>query len=846
MAFVNPNEGKDLTPFRFWCQKVLPLVYDDSLSYYELLCKVVAKLNETLDAQNALGDSVTEEINNFENAATGMQEAFEQKITAQQNKFESDITGEWNQYQQELNLAWQNMQNWINHYFDNLDVQQEINEKLDAMAGDGTLTNLLNPRVEAYTNAWLNSHITNPSSPPLDNTLTLQNAAAQAKTTGERTSALGYYSAWVDSISSNEPINIPFEPGTLYGKTAAVDSEGNVAIVDNKNYNITPLKKLPATAIYIEGYNQRNGGIGFNQIIFYKNNVPLSVSKNNPTFIDSSKGYDAFAVEYPVLYTFVWNAILVTSNPGIPIANVYANNCSNRRYIKNFNSIYQWAINRMYTSFLGYHNTVQINNNFVTYPGKTISGGKLINKYNSVVVGYNVAPNTAYNYPNRWPDGDFAHGWQAFYEESAGNFAPLTITNSCIYVPENVNKIYIAMKPQDQNSVFLTPFKNLSSSGQNIGAGYLVQRIGEGLSENQDWKTDSFRKNLFCSSSFESNYEGYYDNQFFADTNYRSTQPINIEGIEKITTFNSSTGAFVPLNRITPLDVNYNQLPFDIQHVKNYNKSTNHWFLTSTLPEGTKYVSISWPVSRATVHNFYVASNTELDREIFNPNDSNMGYRVKQLLSNNPLTWENKTWYAYGTSLTAQSTNNMYPYYLQKLMGANLTNRGIGSGAIVAPNTNIKDRIFDDTDGKENADLITLEIGANDLRHLTPEQLGTPGETEGNTYCAVLYQCVAHLQNVTNAQVVVFGSTQEVNRTPNSKYPCGLTYYEFQTLTKNVCDFAGCWFINIMQIGLGYNRIRKPGYIRDNIHPLPLGGSNIANALYSQLKLIPLWQTTVN
>ena len=30
---------------RFWCQKVLPLVYDDSLSYYELLCKVVAYLN---------------------------------------------------------------------------------------------------------------------------------------------------------------------------------------------------------------------------------------------------------------------------------------------------------------------------------------------------------------------------------------------------------------------------------------------------------------------------------------------------------------------------------------------------------------------------------------------------------------------------------------------------------------------------------------------------------------------------------------------------------------------------------------------------------------------------------
>lgn len=28
------------SPFKFWCQKALPLVYDDSLSYYEVLCKL--------------------------------------------------------------------------------------------------------------------------------------------------------------------------------------------------------------------------------------------------------------------------------------------------------------------------------------------------------------------------------------------------------------------------------------------------------------------------------------------------------------------------------------------------------------------------------------------------------------------------------------------------------------------------------------------------------------------------------------------------------------------------------------------------------------------------------------
>lgn len=34
------------TELKAWCQKVIPLVYDDSLSYYEFLCKILKKLND--------------------------------------------------------------------------------------------------------------------------------------------------------------------------------------------------------------------------------------------------------------------------------------------------------------------------------------------------------------------------------------------------------------------------------------------------------------------------------------------------------------------------------------------------------------------------------------------------------------------------------------------------------------------------------------------------------------------------------------------------------------------------------------------------------------------------------
>lgn len=43
---------------KFWCQKVLPLVYDDSLSYYEVLNKVVVYLNNTIEDVSVCEDNI--------------------------------------------------------------------------------------------------------------------------------------------------------------------------------------------------------------------------------------------------------------------------------------------------------------------------------------------------------------------------------------------------------------------------------------------------------------------------------------------------------------------------------------------------------------------------------------------------------------------------------------------------------------------------------------------------------------------------------------------------------------------------------------------------------------------
>ena len=149
-ADFTPSMGnyKTLQPFRYWCQKVLPLVYEDSLSYYELLCKVVDYLNKTM-----------EDVETLHGDVTGLHEAYVQ------------------------------LQNYVNTYFSSLDVQEEINNKLDTMVSDGTLLDIIEPTISATTiseiNKWLSEHITNPSNPPIDTSLTISGAAADSKTVGD-------------------------------------------------------------------------------------------------------------------------------------------------------------------------------------------------------------------------------------------------------------------------------------------------------------------------------------------------------------------------------------------------------------------------------------------------------------------------------------------------------------------------------------------------------------------------------------------------------------------------------------------------------------------------------------
>lgn len=102
----------------------------------------------------------------------------------------ADLQAAVNQFETDITTAFDNLHDYVEDYFDNLDVQQEINNKLDDMKRSGELAQIMNPLIASETATWLSAHITNPSSPPVDTSLSVSGAAADAKVTGDNITTL--------------------------------------------------------------------------------------------------------------------------------------------------------------------------------------------------------------------------------------------------------------------------------------------------------------------------------------------------------------------------------------------------------------------------------------------------------------------------------------------------------------------------------------------------------------------------------------------------------------------------------------------------------------------------------
>jgi hypothetical protein len=155
--------------FAFWLQKTQPLVYDDALSYYEVLCRISAMLNQLIKQVNDLTDaqkqfikdatdllnkiinewnsivdqwnnivtewnSIVDQWNNIVTEWNGMKTTWAQwsatwaqwvstfaqwtetfnNMVQNNNQFQTDITNQFNSYKEEINNIISNFENEVN------------------------------------------------------------------------------------------------------------------------------------------------------------------------------------------------------------------------------------------------------------------------------------------------------------------------------------------------------------------------------------------------------------------------------------------------------------------------------------------------------------------------------------------------------------------------------------------------------------------------------------------------------------------------------------------------------------------------------------------------------------
>ena len=101
---MNKFNYKNLTPFKWFVLENFPFIEADfdALTEWQLFCKLGKEMNKIINSENTLGTQM-ENVTN----------------------------------------AFIELQNYVNNYFENLDIQEEVNNKLNEMASSGELTEII-------------------------------------------------------------------------------------------------------------------------------------------------------------------------------------------------------------------------------------------------------------------------------------------------------------------------------------------------------------------------------------------------------------------------------------------------------------------------------------------------------------------------------------------------------------------------------------------------------------------------------------------------------------------------------------------------------------------------------
>jgi len=300
------------------------------------------------------------------------------------------------------------LHDFINQYFTNLNLQTEVNKKIEEMKNNGELLNLLKPTVSNEVTKWLTSNITNPSNPPIDKSLTVENAAADAKVTGDKINLLN------ENLGELENINNILNYRKL--DNIAILTTGKIEIVDNW-YSTDFINVTGCNEYFVNGTWKKPSNPKYASVIYFDSEMNVLKFINEVGI----KTYNMEKFSFPINTTYVRFCFSKEST-----VQIFMNipNMNERVGLKTAKAIFNYKITTGGTvekndSFVS-SNLIPINNrtNFIT-----VKKGNLVNDNSFFYISFWNRPSTS--------SGSLVKGYQTYLLSE--NFTNIKIPNGAKY-----------------------------------------------------------------------------------------------------------------------------------------------------------------------------------------------------------------------------------------------------------------------------------------------------------------------------------------------------------------------------------------------------------------------------
>lgn len=247
----------------YWTQRVLPCVFDESLSYVEKINKLEEEINKLIEEYNTFGQNVVTEINTFEEETTNQINTFIQQITNEINTFKSDITNQLNTFETtitnkqnafetrilELTEEFETtINNDIATFKQTITTQQEefenrVNSDINTMQEVvNEIPNTVTTQVNAITQPWLVANVPAMVESSVANNVNKVFDVDQLYNSGT-SSTIGDINNWTDTgiyfgTTNSEFLNFPESVGAGYNFCCIVGHSADTSVYNPLQQNL--------------------------------------------------------------------------------------------------------------------------------------------------------------------------------------------------------------------------------------------------------------------------------------------------------------------------------------------------------------------------------------------------------------------------------------------------------------------------------------------------------------------------------------------------------------------------------------------------------------------------------